>query len=55
MIEEIKINGVVYKLVDNSTDHLACAMCDLTNFCQEEEGFIYLCENVNDGGYYKRQ
>lgn len=55
MIEEIKINGVVYKLVDNPSDHLACVMCDLTNFCQEEERFIDLCENTNNDGYYKRQ
>ena len=55
MIEEIKINGIVYKLINNPTNNLACTMCDLINFCQKEERFIDLCENINNDGYYKKQ
>ena len=57
MIEEIKIDGILYKLVKNTSRHLAtCTDCDLTNFCDKYPDFIPICCYLNTDDYiYKKQ
>ena len=57
MIEEIKIDGILYKLVKNTSRHLStCTNCDLTNFCNKYPDFISICCYLNTDDYiYKKQ
>ena len=54
MINKIFISGVGYKLIDNpNKSTLSCDKCDLIYFCQQELGFIDICEDINNNNYYK--
>ena len=57
MIEEIKIDGILYKLVKNTSKHLtSCIKCDLANFCDKYHNFISICCCLNADDYnYKKQ
>ena len=54
MINNITIDGIAYKLIDNPDKHtLSCDKCDLISFCEQEVGFIDVCEDINNNNYYK--
>ena len=54
MINNITIDGIAYELIDNPDKHtLSCDKCDLIYFCQQELGFIDICEDINNNNYYK--
>ena len=54
MINNITINGIVYKLIDNPNKFTrSCDKCDLISFCQIDTEFIRVCEHVNSNNYYK--
>ena len=52
MINNITIDGIAYKLIDNPDKlTLSCDKCDLIYFCQQELGFIHTCENINNNKF----
>lgn len=54
MINNITINRIVYKLIDNPDNlTLSCDKCDLISFCQKELDFIHICDHINNNNFYK--
>lgn len=53
MIEEIKIDGVLYKKIEDKYKN--CSKCDLGQFCDKNLGFITTCCNENIGYIFKKQ
>ena len=54
MINNITIDGIVYKLIDNPDKlTLSCDKCDLLSFCQQELEFTEVCDHINNNNYYK--
>ena len=54
MINNITIDGIVYKLIDNPDKiNLSCNKCDLLSFCQQELEFTDVCDHINNNNYYK--
>ena len=57
MIEEIKIEGITYKLIeDNNRED--CSICDLYTICRKHT-LMDVCRTLNDSHkydtYYKKQ
>lgn len=54
MINNINIDGIDYKLIDNPNKSiLFCDKCDLLYFCQQELEFTQICDHINNNNYYK--
>ena len=53
MIEEIKIDGILYKISESERDN--CSKCDLGQFCDKNLDFCGVCFNSNDGHIFKKQ
>ena len=52
MIEEIKIDGVLYEVVDNPNKNtISCNNCDLIRFCNKHDKFIEVCAKLNNEDY----
>ena len=52
MIEEIKIDGVLYELVDNPNKNtISCNNCALIRFCNKHDKFIEVCAKLNNEDY----
>lgn len=55
MIEEIKINGILYKLIENPKKVISCYGCDLQELCEETD-FLSVCTFINGDDYiYEKQ
>ena len=53
MIEEIKIDGILYKLIENPIkETIACNVCDLIMFCNKNNKFIDVCVKLNSEEKY---
>lgn len=57
MIEEIKIDGIIYKLTENPIKGtVACHTCDLIMFCNKNIKFVDVCVKLNSEKYlFKKQ
>lgn len=57
MIEEIKIEGITYKLIEDNNGK-DCSICDLYIICRKHT-LIDICRTLNDSykynTYYKKQ
>ena len=54
MINNITIDGIAYKLIDNLDKlNLSCNKCDLLSFCQQELEFTDVYDHINSNNYYK--
>ena len=53
MIEEIKVNGVLYKISKEECFH--CSKCDLKQFCDENLDFDIICSSENNNYIFKKQ
>lgn len=56
MIEEIKIEGITYKLIENNNRE-DCSICDLYTICRKHT-LMDICRTLNDSykynTYYKK-
>ena len=57
MIEEIKIEGITYKLIEDNNGE-DCSICDLYMICRKHT-LMDICRTLNDSykynTYYKKQ
>ena len=57
MIEEIKIDGITYKLIEDNNGE-DCSICDLYTICRKHT-LMDICRTLNDSykynTYYKKQ
>ena len=57
MIEEIKIEGITYKLIEDNNGE-DCSICDLYTICRKHT-LMDICRTLNDSHkydtYYKKQ
>ena len=57
MIEEIKIEGITYKLIEDNNGE-DCSICDLYTICRKHT-LMDICRTLNDSykynTYYKKQ
>ena len=53
MIEEIKIDGILYKISENKEAN--CLKCDLGQFCDRNMDFCVICLCENDNRIFKKQ
>ena len=56
MIEEIKIDGVLYKLVETIERNTKnCNLCALDSMCDKHLGLVDLCYDLNKRNYYYKK